>query len=114
MKYAKCKSTRRTKRRKKRSSVIGIGTDGKTVNMDLWNIRLNNGTYTLNDIDDIKAEDANTENKGYLGKIIKRQNRRNSAYIYKRKNDKNFIPVTNLKDTFSIYKMILMNLLQHL
>ncbi len=63
------KSTRRTKE-ERNAGVIGIGTDGKTVNMDLWEYTLNNGTYALNDIDDIKAEDANTENKGYLGKII--------------------------------------------
>mgnify|MGYP004505354375 FL=1 len=83
------------------AGVIGIGTDGKTVNMDLWEYTLNNGTYTLNDIDDIKAEDANTENKGYLGKIINGKIEGTVPMYIKGKNDKNFIPVTNLKDTFS-------------
>ena len=82
------------------TGVIGIGTDGKTVNMDLWEYTLNNGTYTLNDIDDIKAEDANTENKGYLGKIINGKIEGTVPMYIKGKNDKNFIPVTNLKDTF--------------
>ena len=82
------------------AGVIGIGTDGKTVNMDLWEYTLNNGTYTLNDIDDIKAEDANTENKGYLGKIINGKIEGTVPMYIKGKNDKNFIPVTNLKDTF--------------
>ena len=82
------------------TGVIGIGTDGKTVNMDLWEYTLNNGTYTLNDIDDIKAEDANTENKGYLGKIINGKIEGTVPMYIKGKSDKNFIPVTNLKDTF--------------
>ena len=82
------------------AGVIGIGTDGKTVNMDLWEYTLNNGTYTLNDIDDIKAEDANTENKGYLGKIINGKIEGTVPMYIKGKSDKNFIPVTNLKDTF--------------
>ena len=82
------------------AGVIGIGTDGKTVNMDLWEYTLNNGTYTLNDIDDIKAEDANTENKGYLGKIIDGKIEGTVPMYIKGKNDKDFIPVTNLKDTF--------------
>ena len=82
------------------AGVIGIGTDGKTVNMDLWEYTLNNGTYALNDIDDIKAEDANTENKGYLGKIINGKIEGTVPMYIKGKNDKDFIPVTNLKDTF--------------
>ena len=82
------------------TGVIGIGTDGKTVNMDLWEYTLNNGTYTLNDIDDIKAGDANTENKGYLGKIVDGKIEGTVPIYIKGKNDKNFIPVTNLKDTF--------------
>ena len=85
---------------KRNAGVIGIGTDGKTVNMDLWEYTLNNGTYTLNDIDDIKAEDANTENKGYLGKIIDGKIEGTVPMYIKGKNDKDFIPVTNLKDTF--------------
>ena len=85
---------------KRNAGVIGIGTDGKTVNMDLWEYTLNNGTYTLNDIDDIKAEDANTENKGYLGKIINGKIEGTVPMYIKGKSDKNFIPVTNLKDTF--------------
>ena len=93
------KSTRRTKE-ERNAGVIGIGTDGKTVNMDLWEYTLNNGTYALNDIDDIKAEDANTENKGYLGKIIDGKIEGTVPMYIKGKNDKDFIPVTNLKDTF--------------
>ncbi len=87
-------------REERNTGVIGIGTDGKTVNMDLWEYTLNNGTYTLNDIDDIKAEDTNTENKGYLGKIVNGKIEGTVPMYIKGKNDKNFIPVTNLKDTF--------------
>ena len=45
--------------------VIGIGTDGKPVNMDLWEYTLlDDGTYGLNDKDSLS--DIN-KNKGYLG-----------------------------------------------
>ena len=55
------------------NGVIGIGTDGKSVNMDLWEYTLKDGTYTLNDIDDIDdINDTNgtNETKVYLGKTI--------------------------------------------
>ena len=52
------------------NGVIGIGTDGKAVNMDLWEYTLKDGTYTLNDIDDINDTNGTNETKVYLGKTI--------------------------------------------
>lgn len=53
----------------KTSTAIGVGTDGRAVNMDLWEYtKLNDGTYALNDEKSIiKSE---TRTAGYTGNII--------------------------------------------
>lgn len=52
------------------SGVIGIGTDGKVVNMDLWKyILLPDGTYCLNDIKSLNEVWV----AGYKGKVINGQ-----------------------------------------
>ena len=82
------------------NGVIGIGTDGKSVNMDLWEYTLKDGTYTLNDIDDINDTNGANETKGYLGKIIDGKIQGTVPMYIKAKTDKDFVPVTSLKDTF--------------
>ena len=84
----------------KKSETIGIGTDGKTVNMDLWEYTYDAETngYCLNDETALKLKGSSW---GYLGsfnngKIIGKM----PQYI-KAKEDNNFIPVTNLIDTFN-------------
>ena len=49
------------------NGVIGIGTDGKVVNMDLWEYTYisENDSYALND--DEVINNSKIENKGYLG-----------------------------------------------
>ena len=79
------------------NGVIGIGTDGKSVNMDLWEYTLKDGTYTLNDIDDTNGTN---ETKGYLGKIIDGKIQGTVPMYIKAKTDRDFVPVTSLKDTF--------------
>ena len=47
------------------NGVIGIGTDGKSVNMDLWEYtKLDDGTYGLNDSKSLT--DAGTKTTGYI------------------------------------------------
>ena len=82
------------------NGVIGIGTDGKSVNMDLWEYTLKDGTYTLNDIDDINDTNGANETKGYLGKIIDGKIQGTVPMYIKAKTDKDFVPVTSLRDTF--------------
>ncbi len=82
------------------NGVIGIGTDGKSVNMDLWEYTLKDGTYMLNDIDDINDTNGANETKGYLGKIIDGKIQGTVPMYIKAKTDKDFVPVTSLKDTF--------------
>lgn len=80
--------------------VIGIGTDGKPVDMDLWEYTLYEETYALNDIDDLEAVGATNESKGYLGKIVDGKIEGTIPKYIKSSTDKEFIPVTSLKDTF--------------
>lgn len=82
------------------SETIGIGTDGKPVNMDLWEYTYDVETkgYCLNDETALKL---NGSSWGYLGsfndgKIIGKM----PQYI-KTNKDNEFIPVTNLIDTFN-------------
>ena len=83
----------------KTSEAIGVGTDGKSVNMDLWEFTLlDDGTYALNDIEAINGT-INTS--GYSndniveGKIIGTI----PQYI-KEENENEFKAVTSLRDTF--------------
>ena len=53
----------------KTSTAIGVGTDGRPVNMDLWEYtKLDDGTYALNDEESLIENGARTA--GYIGKII--------------------------------------------
>ena len=80
--------------------VIGIGTDGKTVDMDLWEYTLHNGKYILNDLTDIEDTDGINETKGYLGNIVDGKIEGTVPQYIKTSQDKDFIAVTNMKDTF--------------
>ena len=85
--------------------VIGIGTDGQPVDMDLWEYTLlENGTYVLNSKETMEAleeENWSATKKGYLGdyssdgKIIE-----SIPQYIKEKDSNNFISVTNLQYTF--------------
>lgn len=77
------------------SGVIGIGTNGKSVNMDLWKyILLEDGTYALNEHSGAIEEKTN----GYKGNIVNGKIQGSiPAYI----NEGNgFISVTSLYQTF--------------
>ncbi len=79
---------------------IGIGTDGKPVNMDLWEYTLlEEGTYALNDEEVI--HNANIENKGYLGGFNSQGEIEGKVPAYiKTKSDNHFKPVTDMNNTF--------------
>ena len=81
-------------------NTIGIGTDGKEVNMDLWEYTLTEEGYILNDIDDINDTNGEKETKGYLGEIIDGKIQGTVPEYIKAENDKKFIKVVGLKDTF--------------
>lgn len=50
------------------NGVIGIGTDGKVVNMDLWEYtKLDDGTYGLNTVNGLDSTGSSGRNKGYRG-----------------------------------------------
>ena len=81
------------------STAIGVGTDGRPVNMDLWEYTLlDDGTYALNDIEAINGT---IKTSGYSndniveGKIIGTI----PQYI-KEESETEFKPVTSLRDTF--------------
>ena len=80
--------------------VIGIGTDGQPVDMDLWEYTLYNGSYVLNDITDIEDTEGINETKGYLGEIVNGEIQGEVPQYIKTKTDTSFIGVTNMKDTF--------------
>ena len=51
------------------STAIGVGTDGRAVNMDLWEFTLlDDGTYGLNDAESLAT--TGTRTSGYKGKIV--------------------------------------------
>ena len=80
------------------NGVIGIGTDGKPVNMDLWEYTLlDDGTYGLNDKDSL--EDIN-KNKGYLGDFDNGKIVGKIPQYISIDSGKTFNPVTNLYATF--------------
>ena len=81
------------------STAIGVGTDGKAVNMDLWEFTLlSDGTYALNDSETInggtKTSGYNNDNivdgkiQGYIPQYIKDE------------NDETFKKVSSLSNTF--------------
>ncbi len=85
--------------------VIGIGTDGEPVNMDLWEYTLlDNGTYALNStsvMDDIKQNNWDNIRNGYIGTFYKGKIVGTIPQYIKSKNDNNFIKVTELPLTFA-------------
>ena len=80
--------------------VIGLDSNGNSVNMDLWEYTLYEGTYALNDIKDLEAVGGVDESKGYLGEIINGKIEGTIPKYIKASTDNEFIPVTSLKDTF--------------
>ena len=78
--------------------VIGIGTDGKPVDMDLWEYTiLEDGTCGLNDENSIKDIG---KNKGYLGEYENGEIIGTIPQCISINNGKTYIPVTNMFATF--------------
>lgn len=95
MKTTKAPSDQTDERNK---NVIGIGTDGKAVNMDLWEYTLlDDGTFGLNDLNSIN--DIN-KNKGYLGSFNNGSIIGTIPQYISIDSGNTFIPVTNLFATF--------------
>ena len=65
MSNAKAPGSQQEERNKE---VIGIGTDGKPVNMDLWKYSLlDNGNYGLNSKENLQTDASAGIKAGYLG-----------------------------------------------
>ena len=81
--------------------VIGIGTDGQPVDMDLWEYTLlDDGTYGLNDEDSL-SEEERTRTSGYNNSNIVNGKIQGAIPQYiKGKNDTEFKAVTNLAYLF--------------
>lgn len=83
----------------KNSDTIAIGTDGKSVNMDLWQYtKLDDGTYGLNDAESLT--DNGTKTTGYIGKIVNGKIEGSVPKYIKGENDEDFCKVTNMAYTF--------------
>ena len=81
------------------NGVIGIGTDGRSVNMDLWEYtKLDDGTYGLNNQESLT--DTGTKTTGYIGKIVDGKIEGFVPKYIKGKNDNDFFEVTNMAYTF--------------
>ena len=83
------------------NGVIGIGTDGKAVNMDLWEYTYisENDSYALND--DEVINNLEIENKGYLGDFDENGQIAGTVPVYiKSSSDIEFKPVTDMNNTF--------------
>ena len=90
--------------------VIGIGTDGQPVDMDLWLYSFDTVTngYGLNSDEvfqntEYNPNGTNTEkinNAGYLGNVIEKTIEGSIPQYISTDNGKNFIPVTSLYRTF--------------
>ena len=81
------------------SSLVGIGTDGKPVNMDLWNAVLIEGGWRLSNPDagfQIGKEDIGYRGDIENGKIIGKL----PQYIYSIDDDE-FLPVINMTNAFN-------------
>ncbi len=79
------------------NGVIGIGTDGKVVNMDLWKyILLVDGTYCLNDIKSLNE----TWVAGYKGKVINGQIEGSVPTYISSDEGKNWSEVSSMFMTF--------------
>lgn len=89
----------------KTSTAIGIGTDGRAVNMDLWGYtKLEDGTYALNSEETITAveeENWSVAQKGYQGTFTENGKIKGSLPQYiKEEIDDTFIEVTDLTYLF--------------
>ena len=83
----------------KTSTAIGVGTDGRAVNMDLWEFTLiEDGTYALNDSDSVAP--TGTRTAGYTGRIIDGKIEGTMPQYIKNENNDEFIAVTNLMNLF--------------
>ena len=83
-----------------KKDVIGIGTDGNPVNMDLWEYnKLEDGTYLLNDVEAIKED--GTRTAGYDINYIENGKIKGTIPQYiKTSKDNEFKPVTNINYLF--------------
>ena len=83
----------------KKENVIGIGTDGKTVNMDLWEYTLmEDGTYGLNDENSLMGGEG--RDSGYDNSNIVNGEIQGKIPQYIKESDKEFKPVTDLSYLF--------------
>ena len=80
------------------STAIGVGTDGRAVNMDLWEFTLlDDGTYALNDEE---ALNNSIITAGYIGPIIGGKIEGVIPQYIKNDGDSDFIEVTDLTALF--------------
>ena len=83
----------------KTSTAIGVGTDGRAVNMDLWEYtKLDDGTYGLNDEESLSYGETRTSS--YSGNIINGQIEGTIPQYIKNETDATFIEVTDLSYLF--------------
>ena len=90
----------------KTSTAIGVGTNGRPVNMDLWKYTLlEDGTYALNSSETIKAvqeENWSGATMGYLGTFTEDGEIDGVLPQYiKEETDDSFIPITDLTFLFA-------------
>ena len=88
-----------TQDEERNKGVIGLGTNGKPVDMDLWEYEIDSvtGGYGLNDLTSLTSDKSANASKGYLGTDF--ENIIIPQYIYTEET-KEWKPVTNLKWTF--------------
>lgn len=88
----------------KKSDVIAIGTNGKSVNMDLWEYNLDEetGGYGLTDEMSLKTTASSDASKGYLGDNF--ENIIIPQFI-KINREAEWVSVTNLDWTFLIVQI---------
>ena len=83
----------------KASTAIGVGTDGRAVNMDLWECTLlEDGTYALNDSDSVAI--TGTRTAGYTGNIVDGKIEGTIPQYIKDESDGSFIEVTSIQWLF--------------
>ena len=83
--------------------VIGIGTDGQVVDMDLWEYTFDTETkgYVLNDTQSYEASESVNASKGYLGEFTDTGKIQGSVPQYISINSgEEYIAVTNMRWTF--------------
>ena len=83
----------------KTSTAIGVGTDGRAVNMDLWECTLlEDGTYALNDSASVAI--TGTRTAGYTGNIVDGKIEGTIPQYIKDESDGSFIEVTSIQWLF--------------